>query len=89
MKCKDCTMYCHYRTSDGEKECELMNHITCELPNHIIKAQDEWQCVRIQASIAAMQGMLSNSGLYLKEGDTFPNLAVRYADALIEVLKEK
>jgi len=45
--------------------------------------------LRNQAAIAAMQGLLANSGVYLKEGDTFPNLAVRYADALIEELKKK
>lgn len=48
-----------------------------------------WSHYRIQAAISAMQGMLANSGLYLREGDTFPNLAVRYADALIEELKKK
>ena len=48
MKCKDCTMDCHYRTSNGEKECEFQGHI--------IQVPDEWQGVRIQAAIAAMQG---------------------------------
>jgi len=60
MKCKDCTMDCHYRTSDGEKECEFQNHI--------IQLPDEWQGVRIQAAIAAMQGMLANPEL-LKTAD--------------------
>ena len=49
----------------------------------------DWSHYRTQAAIAAMQGMLANSGVYLKEKDTFPNLAVRYADALIEELKKK
>ena len=80
MKWKDCNVVsCVYRTSDAEKECEFQSHV--------IQVPDEWQGVRIQAAIAAMQGMLANNGLYLKEGDTFPNLAVRYADALIEELK--
>ena len=81
MKCKDCTMDCHYRTSDGEKECELQNNI--------IRVPDEWQGVRIQAAIAAMQGMLSNPNIILEEGDTYPKVAVRYANALIEELKKK
>ena len=81
MKCKNCTVDCPYRTSDGEKECVFQNHI--------IKIPDEWRYIRIQAAIAAMQGMLANNGLYLKEEDTIPNLAVRYADVLIEELKKK
>ena len=79
MKCKDCTMDCRYRTSDGEKECEYQNHI--------IRVPDEWQGVRIQAAIAAMQGVMNCSIDYNKE--TIARLAVEQADALIEVLKEK
>ena len=83
MKCKDCTMDCHYRTSDGEKECEFQNHI--------IQFPDEWQGVRIQAAIAAMQGMLANPEL-LKTADwnrwKIEQQAVFYADALIEQLKK-
>ena len=82
MKCEDCNAVgCVYRTSDAEKECEFQSHV--------IQVPDEWQGVRIQAAIAAMQGLLANNGVYLEEGDTFPKLAVRYADALIEQLKEK
>lgn len=99
MKCKDCTVVnCRYRTSDGEKECELQNHI--------IQVPDEWQGVRIQAAIAAMQGtitILSSSDRYafrdiVVEGfsgdkKTYPNeiaeFAVACADALIEELKKK
>jgi hypothetical protein len=49
----------------------------------------DWSHYRAQAAIAALQGILSNNSLYLREGETFPNLAVRYADALIEELKKK
>jgi hypothetical protein len=79
MKCKDCTVDCNYRTSDGEKECVFQNHI--------IQATDEWKYVRIQAAIAAMQGVMNCSIDYNKE--TIARLAVEQADALIEKLKEK
>lgn len=79
MKCKDCTVDCNYRTSDGEKECVFQNHI--------IQAPDEWKYVRIQAAIAAMQGVMNCSIDYNKE--TIARLAVEQADALIEQLKEK
>lgn len=79
MKCKDCTVDCNYRTSDGEKECVFQNHI--------IQAPDEWRYVRIQAAIAAMQGVMSCSNNYNKE--TIARLAVEQADALINKLKEK
>lgn len=49
----------------------------------------DWTHYKVQASLAALQGLLANPNLLLEEGDTFPNLAVRYADALIEELKEK
>jgi hypothetical protein len=79
MKCKDCTVDCNYRTSDVEKECVFQNHI--------IQAPDEWRYVRIQAAIAAMQGVMNCSIDYNKE--TIARLAVEQADALIEKLKEK
>ena len=98
MKCKDCTMDCHYRTSDGEKECVF--------PTSTIQLPDEWHSVRIQAAIAAMQGtitILSSSDRYafteiVVEGykgkeKTYPKeiaqFAVACANALIEELKKK
>lgn len=80
MKCKDCTMNCHYRTSDGEKECVFQNHIT--------QVPDEWRYVRIQAAIAAMQGMMSFFGSIDYNRETIAELAVEQADALIEQLKK-
>ncbi len=81
-------MDCHYRTSDGEKECEFQNHI--------IQLPDEWQGVRIQAAIAAMQGMLANPELMENtewDGRNYrwkiEQKAVLYADALIEELKKR
>lgn len=55
--------------------------------NEQIADEIHWQDVRERAAIAAMQGMLSNPAKYLAEGDTYPEVAVRYADALIEELK--
>ena len=80
MKCKDCTVDCHYRTSDGEKECEFQNSI--------IQVPDEWQGVRIQAAIAAMQGFLSRQN-YKADLTTLAKDSVRLANYLIEELKKK
>jgi hypothetical protein len=75
-------MNCPYRTSDGEKECEYQNHI--------IQLPDEWQGVRIQAAIAAMQGVMNFFGAIDYNKDTIAKLAVEQADALIaELRKEK
>ena len=84
MKCKDCTMDCHYRTSDGEKECEFQNHI--------IQLPDEWQGVRIQAAIAAMQSIVAKCNINTIDSKTYKMVAetsVEQADALIEELKKK
>lgn len=81
MKCKDCTMDCPYRTSDGEKECELQDHI--------IQVPDEWRYIRIQAAIAAMQGVMNFFGSIDYNKETIAKLAVEQADALIEELKKK
>lgn len=63
--------------------------------------QTNWEQVRIQAAIAAMQGILANryaDGYYTCGYCTKPNLisdtetarhAVKYADALIEELKKE
>ena len=80
MKCKDCTMDCPYRTSDGEKECEFQSHV--------IQVPDEWQSVRIQAAIAAMQGVMNFFGSIDYNRETIAELAVAQANALIEQLKK-
>lgn len=51
--------------------------------------QHDWESLRNQAAIAAMQGMLSNPQSYLAEGDTYPKAAVRFANALIEELRKE
>lgn len=80
MKCKDCTTDCGYRTSDGEKECEFQNHV--------VQIPDEWQGVRIQAAIAAMQGVMNFFGSIDYNRETIAELAVSQANALIEELKK-
>lgn len=70
-----------------QAECKKMNNYTTD-----------WQQVRIQAAIAAMQGMLSNdcsvqSVMDMSEkvhrlpSDILATMAVSQADALIEELK--
>ena len=81
--------YVNYIDSQGMEHIES-NHLNYYWDFESIETatDEQWQDVRERAAIAAMQGMLANSGVHLKEGDTFPNLAVRYADALIEELKK-
>ena len=55
----------------------------------IIPNDTDWDALRNQAAIAAMQGMLSNPQSYLREGDTYPKAAVRFSNELIEELKKK
>lgn len=82
MKCKDCSVVdCGFRTSDAEKECQFQSHI--------IQVPDEWQGVRIQAAIAAMQGVMNFFGSIDYNKETIAKLAVEQADALIKQLKEK
>ena len=81
MKCKDCTVDCCYRTSDGEKECEFLNHI--------VQVPDEWQGVRIQAAIAAMQGVMKFFGSIDYDKEEIAKLAVEQADTLIAELRKE
>lgn len=48
----------------------------------------DWQQVRIQAAIAAMQGLLACPGT-TGTHDSFAEDSVRYANALVEELKEE
>ena len=54
----------------------------------IIPNDTDWGALRNQAAIAAMQGMLSNPQSYLRDEDTYPKSAVRFANALIEELNK-
>lgn len=48
----------------------------------------DWQQVRVQASIAAMQGLISNSSNH-NTVENFTSLSVELADALVKKLQEK
>lgn len=82
--------YVNYIDSQGVEHTER-NHLNYYLDFEPIDttAYEHWQDVRERAAIAAMQGMLSNPAMCLADGDTYPKVAVRYADALIEELKKK
>lgn len=47
----------------------------------------DWQQVRIQASIAAMQGMCASKSFFSLTNECIPQIAVKYADALVKELK--
>lgn len=49
----------------------------------------DWQQVRIQAAIAAMQGILSNAALISLSDFVVKNESVKFANALVERLKEE
>ena len=97
MKCKNCaTIGCPYRTSDAEKECEY----TKELGHETLTFEEmkeleamylyhDWEKVRIQAAIAAMQGVMNFFGSLDYNIETIAEQAVKQADALVEELKKK
>jgi hypothetical protein len=82
--------YVKYIDSQGVEHTEP-NHLNYYWDFEPIETttDKDWQDVRVRAAIAAMQGMLSNPNMILEEGDTYPNVAVRYADVLVEELKKK
>lgn len=47
----------------------------------------DWQQVRIQAAIAAMQGMCASKSFFSLTNECIPQIAVKYADALVKELK--
>jgi hypothetical protein len=83
--------YVNYIDSHGVEHTEQnhLNYFWDFEPIEDTTACNYWQNVRERAAIAAMQGMLSNPSMYLADGDTYPKVAVEYADALIEELKKK
>lgn len=76
-----------------EEKASVLGHepLTFEQMKEIeaMHLQHDWDALRNQAAIAAMQGMLSNPQSYLGEGDTYPKAAVRFSNELIEELKKK
>ena len=96
MKCKDCSSECPHRTSDAEKECiysDVLGHepMTFEQMKQLeaMHLQHDWDALRNQAAIAAMQGVMNFFGSIDYNRETIAKLAVEQADALIEKLKEK
>lgn len=49
----------------------------------------DWESIRIQASIAAMQGLLSVDSKSSYTEDQIVSAAIRHADLLVEALKNK
>lgn len=86
----DASDYAYYIDSQGVEHTEPNNlNYYWDFEPIEMTTDEHWQDIRERAAIAAMQGMLSNSAICLEEGDTYPKVAVRYANALIEQLKEK
>lgn len=95
MKCKDCnSTLCPRRTSDTEKDCFYESHPDNPMPRDLWNNDTtDWQALRNQAAMAAMQGALANCYLHSKSNYTpYSKIAqesVLYANALIEELKKK
>jgi len=91
MKCKDCnSTLCSYRTSDAEKDCFYESHTDYPLPIDLWNNDNtDWQALRNQAAIAAMQGVMNFFGSLDYNKWTIAKLAVEQADALIKELKKK
>ena len=89
MKCKDCnSTLCSYRTSDAEKDCFYESHPDYPMPVFLWNNDNtDWQALRNQAAIAAMQGIMNFLGIDYRE--VIAKLAVEQADALIDELKKK
>lgn len=47
----------------------------------------DWQQVRIQSAIAAMQGMCASKSFFSLTNECIPQIAVKYADSLVKELK--
>ena len=54
-----------------------------------MQLQHDWEALRNQAAIAAMQGVMNFFGSIDYNRETIAKLAVEQADALIEELKKK
>lgn len=67
---------------DCDDVCTANIHITTDEERY-------WKQVRVQAAIAAMQGMMSNSSFNYRESSrNYANDAVIHADALIAELRK-
>lgn len=71
-----------------KKEYLEFDTLSTELKTNSQIANEAWQDVRERAAIAALGGLLADSNVDA-EGDTVAQVAIEYADALIEQLKKK
>ena len=91
MKCKDCnSTLCSYRTSNAEKDCFYENHPDYPMPRDLWNNDNtDWQALRNQAAIVAMQGVMNFFGSIDYNKETIAKLAVEQADALIKELRKE
>lgn len=83
MKCKDCTITsCPNIGSNAEfeKPCTIINQDSFDL-----------QSFRAEAAKDILTGIVSHSGICISSSDTtkLTKLALKYADELVKLLKEK
>lgn len=86
-RCKECVAEMTRENRRAEKEFKEIRQIKKELGWD--KDDIDWQQVRIQAAISAMQGMYSNKEFDTLSFDRIAQKAVNQADALIAELKKK
>jgi hypothetical protein len=90
MECKNCNnTLCSYRTSDAEKDCFYERHPAYPMPREWDNDNTDWQSLRNQAAIAAMQGVMNFFGSIDYNRETIAKLAVEQADALIKELRKE
>lgn len=104
MKCKDCnSTLCSYRTSDAEKDCFYESHPDYPMPRDLWNDDNtDWQALRNQAAIAAMQGTITLLGSsdryafaevivegYNGEEKTYPKEIAQFAVACANALVEE
>ena len=90
MKCKDCSdTLCKFRTCDAEKVCvyDVQPQEKILLGGKTYTPID-WESIRIQAAISAMNGILSNSelseaSLYTLNAKRVVKESINVADELI------
>lgn len=85
-RCKDCVAEQARENRRAEKEFNEIRKVRQSLGWD--KNDIDWEQVRIQAAIAAMQGMYSNKEFDSLSFERVAQKAVKQADALIEELKK-
>ena len=98
MKCKDCSdTLCKFRTCDAEKICVYEQDVQPQekiLLGGNTYAPIDWESIRIQAAISAMNGILSNSelfeasSLYTINAKRVVKESINVADELISELQK-